>query len=82
MKRFLMTAAILVTTATMSYAGPLGILSPRGTGPVRQIVQSVRESRPLTSAVSQTVGRVQAIAQAAPLRTAITNCIGGFCPAK
>jgi xanthine dehydrogenase iron-sulfur cluster and FAD-binding subunit A len=81
MKRFLMTAAILATTATLSQAaGRCG-----GFRPIRNALAAVKSKvaqRPVASAVAQTVTGFQAVMDARPVRTFVGGCVNGVCPAK
>jgi hypothetical protein len=84
MKRMILTMAIM-TMATSAHAGPLGICSPRGTGPVRKVAGQVRTNRPVATATAQTVSNVRAVVEVRPVMTAVRNvveCVGGVCGIK
>jgi hypothetical protein len=79
MMRYLLICATIGVGAA-AQAGPLGILSPRGTGPARRVVQVIREHRPVAKVAAQTVGGVRSVVESRPVVTFVGNCANGICP--
>lgn len=79
MKRFLLIA-VAIGAGSVAQAGPLGILSPRGTGPVREVLKTIREQRPVATVAAQTVEGVRGVVEARPVVTFVGNCVNGVCP--
>jgi hypothetical protein len=80
MMRYLLICAVTIGVGAAAQAGPLGILSPRGTGPVRRVVQVIREHRPVATVAAQTVGGVRSLVESRPVATFVGNCANGICP--
>jgi hypothetical protein len=79
MKRYLLICATIGVGAA-AQAGPLGILSPRGTGPARRVVQVIREHRPVATVAAQTMGGVRSLVESRPVATFVGGCVNGICP--
>lgn len=89
MKRFLLTVAVLALTVCTAQAGPLGLFggcgcksgtSAQRTGPVRKIVQHLRDKRPAATAVANTFHAAVTLVESRPVATAVRSAFGSSCP--
>lgn len=87
MRKFLLTVAVLALTGSASYAGPFGLFGGCScgsghVGPVRKLIQHVKQHRPIATATANTCHAVGNVIEYRPIVSAIrgTSCPNGQCP--
>jgi len=88
MKRFLLAATVVALTVASADAGCPKSGAAGKTGPVRKFIQHLRDKRPASTAVANTLHAAGAFVESRPVATAVksafsaSSCPGGVCPTR
>lgn len=94
MRKFLLIAAVLALTVSSAQAGPFGLFGgckcgqSSGVGPVRKLIQHVKDKRPVATATANTLHAAGAFVESRPVAMAVRSVVGvsscpnGQCPLK